>query len=169
VTFANLTRFEALRGPPSRADSLRVDTHSGWEQFSASRSEQATLRTRADRARASFLMHFFGMCAEVTKSDPDFGTNRSQLDLGPRKLCANYLKEVVGRDGIEPPTPGFSVPPCPTLCACRFVVIRRDSHSYAILGSAVVRVKTDEHDLLGPSRVRVTQRSTERPPSPFRT
>ena len=32
-----------------------------------------------------------------------------KLILDEREVCGNYLKEMVGRDGIEPPTPGFSV------------------------------------------------------------
>ncbi len=31
------------------------------------------------------------------------------LDVDEILMTGNYLKRVVGRDGIEPPTPGFSV------------------------------------------------------------
>jgi hypothetical protein len=36
------------------------------------------------------------------------GTFSGVQEVRPRKLIANYRKEMVGREGIEPPTPGFS-------------------------------------------------------------
>jgi hypothetical protein len=33
----------------------------------------------------------------------------AQSQLGKNSVMGNCLKRVVGRDGIEPPTPGFSV------------------------------------------------------------
>jgi hypothetical protein len=38
------------------------------------------------------------------------GGIKAQLTEPPfeEHVCGNYLKEMVGRDGIEPPTPGFS-------------------------------------------------------------
>jgi hypothetical protein len=41
------------------------------------------------------------------------------------RACDNYLKEMVGRDGIEPPTPGFSGLTHPRNCAQSLAAERR--------------------------------------------
>jgi integrase len=39
-----------------------------------------------------------------------------QSTVAHSMLWWQRCENLVGRDGIEPPTPGFSVPPCPTIC-----------------------------------------------------
>jgi len=45
----------------------------------------------------------------VIPSVPELVTNLVTKSVGEKSVTGNYLKRVVGRDGIEPPTPGFSV------------------------------------------------------------
>src|SRR5437667_163608 len=48
-------------------------------------------------------------CAGMLQGVPELGTNLGPTQIGTNSVTGNLLKRVVGRDGIEPPTPGFSV------------------------------------------------------------
>jgi hypothetical protein len=44
----------------------------------------------------------------VIQNDPELGTELAQLEVEGRGRVRELPGKMVGRDGIEPPTPGFS-------------------------------------------------------------
>jgi len=48
-------------------------------------------------------------CARVIPSVPEWAQIWAQIQFRENFEAGNCLKRMVGRDGIEPPTPGFSV------------------------------------------------------------
>jgi hypothetical protein len=44
----------------------------------------------------------------VVWGDPELSTSLTQIELTAEDVRGNHRKRMVGRDGIEPPTPGFS-------------------------------------------------------------
>src|SRR5882724_9244823 len=56
-------------------------------------------------------------CARVIPSVPEWAQIWAQIQFRENFEAGNCLKRMVGRDGIEPPTPGFSVL-FPDRCKC---------------------------------------------------
>jgi len=75
-------------------------------------------------AGCKFLTLTFGSTsAQVCRSAPKTGTKWARARSRRGSAACNYLRGMVGRDGIEPPTPGFSgLGPHPRKCAYLLVM-----------------------------------------------